>query len=1260
MEYKKISDVSTVLKSFLLRGDISNDSIELFKKQIKELYDETKDGQVESTQRGFLCNFLNATYFKDQKKVVQEHHGIDLAILSGQDTSSSKVKVIIEVKSTSNKAEMPKEDNLSYKGFHESILYYMRERDKGNNEITFVILTNTKEWFIIDAHEYERLFWTNKELRKAYKAFKIGQSSNYKTEQFYKETIAPFVEDNPSSIRYIYFRLFDKTINRDGEVKNQVKSIYKLLSPNFLFKLYDLDDSNHLNNNFYQELLYIMGLEEVREGNVNVIKRKSIEDRQPGSLIENAILAIKKTNTSGLVKLENGKDIEDRYFGSALNLVITWINRILFLKLLEAQLIKYHNGDKRYAFLNTDNIHSYTDLDDLFFLVLAKQEDERLKFIREKYPHLPYLNSSLFETTQEEINWAMISTLNDGYELKLYSKSVLASYVKKLNRKLSALEYLFLFLDSYNFGSDTIKADEMGNYKPLISASVLGLIFEKINGYKDGSIFTPSNITMEMCSLTIRKNFIDRINKDCGWDCKDIQDAYNNLTTPELKKTANDIIDSTHICDPSVGSGHYLVSSLNELIALKSELGILTDKDGKTLRDVNISVYRDELLISDTDNTEINYKPSKLFTGSQRIQETIFNEKKKIIENCLFGADININSVNICRLRLWIELLKSSYYDRDTGKLCTLPNIDVNIKCGNSLYSIMPVKSGLKMRSTNNLITIDFRQYRDLTRKYKQEDNKKNKIELREQIESIRGALKRPKQQDIFNKKEEDDNASKGEPLEWMVEFPDLIDDDGTFTGFDIVIGNPPYIHLESLGKAMSKFYGKMTVQYVDGALREKTYSTYDAQGDMYSLFFELGIRLVRKHGLVSFITSHNWMRAKYGQLTRKFISEETNPILLVDFDKVKVFDNATVVPDILIMENAENRHDCKAVIIDKAKFKNLHAEIISNLISLDFNESPWYIQNPISAAIREHILNLGKRLDDDEWGNTINFGIKTGNNDAFIINEETRKRILDSCATDEERERTDKLLKKIVAGKDVQKYTCKWPGTYLIATFPAKDYDISLYPAIEAHLKSFAKENLLKHGYEDIANNDELLHDFCYQKLQQTGKPVVINGKNIYLSADPNKPEMSRKKSANKWFETQDNIAFYSDFDEPKVIWKRVGSILRFAYDETGLLCLDSTCVLSGPYAKYLCGVLNSDVGHFMLSFSQKTGTGDLLVSVQAVQPLHVPVPYKEVKERIEEIVDRLREGENQELEGELNSLVLDLYNINDIEQIDYMHYCV
>ena len=336
--------------------------------------------------------------------------------------------------------------------------------------------------------------------------------------------------------------------------------------------------------------------------------------------------------------------------------MITWINRILFIKLLEAQLINYHKGDRCFAFLNWEKVPSYQELNNLFFNVLARKYSDRQGKEKEVFAKVPYLNSSLFEPTEMEQQTIFISNLTEE-KLPIFSETVLKdSQGKKRRGELNSLEYLFEFLDAYDFSSEGSEAIQEDN-KTLINASVLGLIFEKINGYKDGSYFTPGFITMYMCRETISRAVVQKFNDIKSWNCQNLEQLYDKITD---KQEANQIINSLKVCDPAVGSGHFLVSALNEIIAIKSELKILLDRKGKTLRDYQVAVVNDELVITDDDGELFEYYPHN--QESQRVQETIFHEKQTIIENCLFGVDINPNSVKLCQLRLWIELLKNAYY----------------------------------------------------------------------------------------------------------------------------------------------------------------------------------------------------------------------------------------------------------------------------------------------------------------------------------------------------------------------------------------------------------------------------------------------------------------------------------------------------------------------------------------------------------------------------------------------------------------------
>lgn len=287
-----------------------------------------------------------------------------------------------------------------------------------------------------------------------------------------------------------------------------------------------------------------------------VILNIKVGERNSGSFLEAAIIQLDSLERIRRLPQPSqfGSTHQEMLFNVALELTITWLNRILFLKLLEAQLLSYHNGDKSYAFLNLDRIKSYDDLNSLFFEVLARRPEERNADVKLLFDKVPYLNSSLFEPTDIEHSTLFISNLKDDKTIPIISSTVLRNdQGKRRTGWLSTLEYLFHFLDAYDFSSEGSEEIQEDN-KTLINASVLGLIFEKINGYKDGSFFTPGFITMYMCRETIRKSVVQKFNEAKKWDCKDLTDIYNKI---DNIKEANDIVNSIKICDPAVGSGHF-------------------------------------------------------------------------------------------------------------------------------------------------------------------------------------------------------------------------------------------------------------------------------------------------------------------------------------------------------------------------------------------------------------------------------------------------------------------------------------------------------------------------------------------------------------------------------------------------------------------------------------------------------------------------------------------------------------------------------
>jgi hypothetical protein len=722
------------LNKAFLKVKPNRKDIEIFKTHLKQLLERTNDTESEEFHKNLVSDFLKDTYYK-QNHFINTKGRNDLVIHNG-DKAKSPVGVILEAKKPTNKAEMVSTNHINKKAFQELVLYYLRERITLKNlEIKHLVITNINEWFIFDVTTFDRLFAQNKTLVKQFNDFESGRLADTKTDFFYKQIAEPFISKIENEIEFTYFDLNDYTkplTNDDKKDDTKLIALFKLLSPEHLLKLPFINDSNSLDKRFYSELLHIIGLEETKEKGKKLIGRSKKESRNTGSLLEDTIIQLDSLDKISRLERPSQYGItqQERLFNVALELTITWVNRILFLKLLEAQLITYHKGDETYSFLNLDRIKNYDDLNSLFFQVLAKKAENRNPDVKQLFEKVPYLNSSLFEPTEIEHSTLLISNLKDDKTIPVLSSTVLKNdQGKKRTGSLSTIEYLFEFLNAYDFsseGSENIQEDN----KTLINASVLGLIFEKINGYKDGSFFTPGFITMYMCRETIRKAVVQKFNEAKNWNCDSLTDLYNKI---EDQEEANGIINSIKICDPAVGSGHFLVSALNEMIAVKHDLNILQDREGKRLRNYQVEVVNDELIVTDEDGVLFEYNPNN--KEAQRIQETLFHEKQLIIENCLFGVDINPNSVKICRLRLWIELLKSAYYKNAT-ELETLPNIDINIKCGNSLVSRFDIDSDLKDALKSSKWTID--SYRIAVDTYRKAESKEQKRDMERLISDIK------------------------------------------------------------------------------------------------------------------------------------------------------------------------------------------------------------------------------------------------------------------------------------------------------------------------------------------------------------------------------------------------------------------------------------------------------------------------------------------------------------------------------------------
>lgn len=897
MKFEAI-DEKEFLNPYYRKKPILEAELNEFIKALKD-YKSSLENNLKNNEDSLVANalskfFENLHFECEIKSIHKGNSGIDLAL-----KKDKQIQVIIEAKLPHSK-EFFSPNKPNCKALHECILYYLRERKALNSSLKHIIITDFYHFYIFKADLFEELFNKNKYFKEAFENFE-SKNSLFKgnTDEFYKEC-----EKLLSSEKYLDSitrkDLFDEPslkgvfidlkpiLEQEKPSFSKLKPLFKIFHRDFLLSEFNPNDANSLNNAFYKELLYILGLCESKQ-NSKLIIAKSEESKEEQGTFYTAI---------------NSK-LEEENFETILKLLILWLNRILFLKLIESNLVRF-NDDKNLKFLNFKKIPDFDKLSELFFEILAKERSTRKK---SEFAYLPYLNSSLFEKQSIE-NTLEISNLNNDLKLNYYKNTVLKDDKCKAKKgQVGLLEYLFEFLDSFDFGSDD-EQSEILSQKELISSSVLGNVFEKLNGYKEGSFYTPSFITSYMCKESITKVVLDKFNAKFDLKATDISELRRDLRK-EDKNAQKELLNSIKICDPAVGSGHFLVSALNVMLSIYDELNLFDEE-------FYLEVQNDEILITNRKGEFVEYKrPHSDKDKAHLIQKELFYTKKDIIENNLFGVDINPNSCEITKLRLWIELLKHSFYqsfeDEAYHDLKTLPNIDINIKCGNSLISYFEIDKSLSHYPN---IKERMNKYKNIVKDYK-EGFYTDKNQINQEIKNLKISFKNfcfadkfKKEMKSFNekcekyskkygnflavndenlrifvsanltlfdfdekeakkefanlKKEYDNifNLENNHPFEWRFEFPEILDDDGNFQGFDLIIGNPPYIDSEYMKKYMPN----------ERDIIKKNFKTAKGNWDIYIPFIEQFMKILNKDGVFCFIVPDKWLSKPFGLELRKSI----------------------------------------------------------------------------------------------------------------------------------------------------------------------------------------------------------------------------------------------------------------------------------------------------------------------------------------------------------------------------------------------------
>ena len=812
--------------------------------------------------------------------------------------------------------------------------------------------------------------------------------------------------------------------------------------------------------------------------------------------------------------------------------------------------------------------------------------------IIERFKTVPFLNGGLFECLDKLVddkdNKKNIEVFTDGFSREPNWMAFIPNnlFWQKEDGEHEGVIHL---LSRYNF---TVEENSPSDVQVALDPELLGKVFENLLGTynpetsetarKDsGSFYTPREIVSFMVDESI-KDYLSKTVKNLTSEniqilFNDNVECYNSDNKAEIVNA----LKSIKILDPACGSGAFPMGALQRIVHLIQKCnGVTSDKN------------------------------------------SLYSLKLDLIEKCLYGVDIQPIAVQICKLRFFISLIceqdKTDSISDNYG-FNPLPNLETKFVAANSLI-------GMERKSQNDLFSdpdgkIEKKKLEIQEKRHEhfkaptaeakakcREDDRKLRAELANLLEQNKMFAPKDAEQ-LAEWNPYDQNAvSPFFDAEWMF---------NTAEGFDIVIGNPPYIQLQ-------KDSGKLANLY-----EAQNYKSFAKTGDIYCLFYEKGCNLLNSTGRLCFITSNKWMRAGYGEKLRDYFAKNVNPKLLVDFAGVKVFESATVDTNILLFEKGKNEGktlSCTTTTLTKDGLSNLSDFVKQNSCDCSFTtKESWVILSPIEQSIKKKIESAGVPLKD--WDISINYGIKTGFNDAFIISGEKREEILNNCKTKEERKKTDDLIRPILRGRDIKRYSYEYADLYLIATFPAKHYDIEKYPAVKDYLLSFRME-----------------------RLEQTGKEYTIKGEKI----------KARKKTNNKWFETQDSISYWDEFNKPKMLWSETMRVHkhsnerfpRFSFDYNGFIT-DKTCFFAvGEKLEWIVCFLNSYVGQYLCSkYVSILDNGGYLM--QKIYIEKIPLPS--VPDKMLDLCKSQIKKATKEKENEIDLKIYNIYGFNN-EEIKYL----
>lgn len=682
----------------------------------------------------------------------------------------------------------------------------------------------------------------------------------------------------------------------------------------------------------------------------------------------------------------------------------------LFFATLNREIMDEDGNGRTFATASNQrdvkNLYRYAEM-----FAISEQE------VIDLFACVPFLNGGLFECLDKT---KRLDGVEQPYNFDGFSRNDLRFADGRFKHRAVVPNILFFepegglisILSRYNF---TIEENTPEEQQVALDPELLGKVFENLLAAytpespesvrkSTGSYYTPTEVVRYM----VDESLIAYLG-----DTPLVRSLFRYDFTPDPAKSTEyqkiaEKLKAVKVLDPACGSGAFPMGLLNRMV------------------DVLERITPDE---------------------------HVYDLKLKIIENCLYGSDIQSIAAQITKLRFFISLICDC--EKDASKpnfgMPTLPNLETKFVAANSLIEMKRTKQrSLFENSEIETVKIELEKVRhkhfsakSISAKYRLREKDREQREKLAQLLADENNFAPEDAHQLAAWNPYDQNAvSPFFDPEWMF---------GIADGFDIVIGNPPYIQLQNNGGGLAQLY------------EDCGYSTFARTGDIYCLFYERGWQLLKYNGHLCYITSNKWMRAGYGEKTRGFFANKTNPLLLIDFAGIKVFESATVDTNILLFCKAKHRGKTICAVTNKEQkdcLNNLSDFVQREQVTCRFDSADgWVVLTPIEQSIKRKIEAVGTPLKD--WDIQINYGIKTGCNEAFIISTEKREEILANCRTEEERNRTSELIRPILRGRDIKRYGYVDNGLFLINThngirgkFPR--INIEDYPAVKAHLDQY------------------------------------------------------------------------------------------------------------------------------------------------------------------------------------------------------------